>query len=76
MTTVGIHETKTNLSKLLRRVSAGEEIVITRGGEPVAKLVPVQSRGHRRLGIDDGRFEVPTDFDAPLPDELLQAFEA
>ena len=75
MSTVGIHETKTNLSKLLRRVSAGEEIVITRGGQPLAKLVPVQSHGHRHLGIDDGRFEVPADFDAPLPDELLQAFE-
>lgn len=76
MTTVGIHETKTNLSKLLRRVSAGEEIVITRGGEPLAKLVPVEPRAHRQLGIDDGRFDIPADFDAPLPDELLKAFEA
>lgn len=76
MTVVGIHEAKTNLSKLLRRVSAGEEIVIARNGEPLARLVPMQSRGKRQLGIDDGRFEVPTDFDAPLPDELLDAFGA
>lgn len=76
MTTVGVHETKTNLSKLLRRVSAGEEIVITRNGEPLAKLVPVERGGRRVLGIDDGRFEVPADFDAPLPGEILDAFEA
>lgn len=76
MVTVGIHETKTNLSKLLRRVNAGEEILITRDGEPQAKLVPAQSPGRRKLGIDDGRFEVPADFDAPLPDELQAAFEA
>ncbi|MDR0342745.1 MAG: type II toxin-antitoxin system Phd/YefM family antitoxin [Nocardiopsaceae bacterium] len=76
MTVVGIHEAKTNLSQLLRRVSAGEEIVIARNGEPLARLIPVQSRGPRQLGIDDGRFEVPADFDAPLPDELLDAFGA
>ncbi len=76
MTTVGIHETKTNLSRLLRRVAAGEEIVITHNGEPLARLVRVEPRGRRHLGIDDGKFEVPSDFDAPLPDELLDAFEA
>jgi prevent-host-death family protein len=76
MTVVGIHEAKTNLSKLLRRVSAGEEIVIARNGEPLARLIPVQSSGPRQLGIDDGRFEVPADFDAPLPAGLLDAFEA
>ncbi|MGH3320482.1 MAG: type II toxin-antitoxin system Phd/YefM family antitoxin [Streptosporangiaceae bacterium] len=75
MSTAGVHETKTNLSGLLRRVSAGEEIVITRNGEPLAKLVPVRREGRRELGIDDGRFEVPDDFDAPLPEALLDAFE-
>lgn len=76
MTTVGVHEAKTNLSKLLRRVRSGEEIVIARNGEPLAKLVPVQPRGRRQVGIDDGRFEVPADFDSPLPGELLDSFEA
>jgi prevent-host-death family protein len=76
MTTVGVHEAKTNLSKLLRRVQAGEEIVIARNGEQLAKLVPIQRGGDRRLGIDDGRFEIPADFDAPLPKGLLEAFEA
>jgi prevent-host-death family protein len=72
---VGVHEAKTNLSKLLARVSAGEEIAITRRGEEVARLVPVRRTGARRLGIDRGRWEVPDDFDAPLPDDVLAMFE-
>lgn len=75
MTEVGVHEAKTNLSELLRRVAAGEDIVITRGGEPIARLVPVQRRKPRTLGRDRGLFQVPADFDAPLGDELLDAFE-
>jgi prevent-host-death family protein len=73
--TVGVHEAKTHLSRLLRRVSAGEEIVIARGGEPIARLVPVAPRRQRLLGQDKGRFEVPDDFDAPLPPEIIEAFE-
>jgi prevent-host-death family protein len=72
---VGVHEAKTNLSRLLERVSAGEEIVITRRGEQVARLVPVGPTGVRRLGTDRDRYAVPDDFDAPLPEELLRTFE-
>lgn len=72
---VGVHEAKTHLSRLLERVSAGEEIVITRRGEEVARLVPARRAGVRRLGIDRGRYTVPDDFDAPLPDDVLAAFE-
>lgn len=72
---VGVHEAKTHLSRLLEDVAAGEEVVITRRGEEVASLVPVRRSSVRRLGIDRGRFVVPEDFDAPLPDELLAAFE-
>jgi len=75
-TTVGVHEAKTHLSRLLRRVSAGEEIVIARGGEPIARLIPVGPPRHRVLGKDRGRFEIPDDFDAPLPQEVIDAFEA
>jgi prevent-host-death family protein len=71
---VGVHEAKTNLSRLLELVTAGEEVVITRRGEEVARLVPAQSGG-RQLGIDRGRYSVPDDFDAPLPDDVLAAFE-
>lgn len=70
-----MHEAKTNLSALLRRVSAGEEITINSGGKPVAKLVPVQRGAGRVFGRDRGLFEVPDDFDAPLPDEVLDEFE-
>src|SRR5439155_1477756 len=56
---VGVHEAKTALSKLLRRVAAGEEVVITRSGRPVARLVPVASTGARELGHDIGRLTVP-----------------
>ncbi|MFI4985455.1 MAG: type II toxin-antitoxin system Phd/YefM family antitoxin [Solirubrobacterales bacterium] len=72
---VGVHEAKTHLSQLLEDVAAGEEVVITRRGEEVASLVPVRRPSARQFGTDRGRFVVPDDFDAPLPDELLDAFE-
>jgi prevent-host-death family protein len=74
VTIVGVHEAKTHLSRLLERVASGEEIAIARRGEVVARLVPIGSRSTRRLGIDEGRFTVPDDFDAPLPDDVLAAF--
>jgi prevent-host-death family protein len=72
---VGVHEAKTHLSRLLEDVAAGEEVVITRRGEEVACLVPARRSSGRRLGVDRGRFVVPEDFDDPLPDDLLAAFE-
>ncbi len=76
MVEVGVHEAKTHLSRLLLRVEAGEEVVIARGGRPVARLVPIVERRHRELGRDRGLFEVPDDFDAPLPAEVLAGFES
>lgn len=73
---VNIHEAKTHLSKLLRRVATGEEITISKAGQPIAKLVPIAARSQRRFGIDRGVFEVPEDFDAPLPKDVLDAFES
>ena len=72
---VGVHEAKTQLSQLLRRVAAGEEISITRRGHEVARLVPPKPRPRRRLGFDRGRLVVPDDFDEPLPDDVLDTFE-
>ena len=75
METVNIHDAKTRLSNLIERVEAGEEIVIARAGRPVARLSPLTSRrGRRKLGALDGRFRIPEDFNAPLPDEILKAF--
>ena len=73
---VNIHEAKTHLSRLLRRVAEGEEITIARAGVPVARLVAVEpeKKKIRPLGMDRGRVWVADDFDAPLPDDLLKAF--
>lgn len=73
---VGVHEAKTHLSKLLEDVAAGEEVIITRRGEEIASLVPSRAQPTRLFGVDRGRFVVPEDFDAPLPDELLAEFES
>jgi prevent-host-death family protein len=72
---VGVHEAKTHLSRLLADVAAGEEVVITRRGEAVASLIPVRQPPARRFGIDRGRLVVPEDFDAPLPAHVLASFE-
>lgn len=69
-----MHEAKTHLSALLEEVAAGEDVVITRRGRPVARLVAMAPE-RREFGADAGVFTVPADFDAPLPDELLRAFE-
>lgn len=71
---VNIHDAKTNLSRLLRTVENGGEVIIARHGHPVARLLPCES-APRRLGVLAGRFAVPDDFDAPLPEELLSSFE-
>lgn len=77
MLTVNIHEAKTHFSKLVARVEAGEEIVIARDGTPVARLVAVRRGVATRVpGRDRGLFSVPDDFDAPLPEEILDEFES
>ncbi len=76
MKPVNVHEAKTHFSRLLARVEAGEEIVIARAGKPIARLVPVvEPPPERELGTERGRIVIPDDFDAPLPDEVLSAFE-
>jgi prevent-host-death family protein len=73
---VSVYDAKTNLSRLLDRAARGEEIVITRNGRPVAKLVPpTPVRAPRKLGTLKGRIRIRKDFDAPLPDAILDAFE-
>ena len=77
METVNIHQAKTNRSRLWSRVELGEEIVISNRGIPIAKLVPFRTSLDRRssLGQDRGMFTVPDDFNAPLPEDILVAFE-
>ena len=72
-----VHRAKTHLSRLLARMEAGEEIVITRGGKPVARLVPYKKAKRRGApGMDRGKVEIAPDFDAPLPDEVLKRFHS
>lgn len=70
---VGVREAKSRWSELLRLVAGGQEVEIARG-VPVAKLVPFRPEETRRLGALRGVFTVPEDFDAPLPDDVLDAF--
>ncbi|MGH8717971.1 MAG: type II toxin-antitoxin system Phd/YefM family antitoxin [Burkholderiales bacterium] len=76
MEQVNIHEAKTNLSRLVDRVAAGAEIVIAKAGKPLAKLVPYEpAKPKRKPGFLKGKIKVAEDFDAPLPNDLLDAFE-
>lgn len=74
--TVNIHEAKTQFSKLLQRALAGEEVIIAKAGTPVARLVAIERQPVRRLpGSAKGKIWMAPDFDAPLPAEILDAFE-
>ncbi len=77
MHSVNIHEAKTHLSRLIERAEQGEEIVIARAGRPVAKLVPFGDINlrPREPGSMAGLIVMHDDFDDPLPDDLLDAFE-
>jgi prevent-host-death family protein len=76
MTTVSMHAAKTQLSKLIAQVEAGEEVVILRGREPVARLVAIGDRAPRRaFGALAGQVVVPPAFFEPLPDDELAAWE-
>ena len=73
---VTIHAAKTNLSKLIEKVEAGEEVIIARGKRPVARLVPVAERKpKRRFGAMRGKVWVGPEFFEPLPEDELKLWE-
>lgn len=73
MTQVNIHEAKTQLSRLLAKVAAGEEVVIARNGEPVARLVPIEPpRKKRVLGQYKGQIWISPNFDDPVDPETFE----
>lgn len=78
MTQVNIHEAKTHLSRLIQRVIAGEEIIIAKSGDPVARLGPIEGKKRikRTPGGARGQVRIHGDFDAPLPEEISKAFGA
>jgi prevent-host-death family protein len=71
---VNVHEAKTNLSDLLRRVEQGEEIVIARAGTPIARIVPIGALAPRQPGRWSGQVWMSEDFD-DTPNDLLRLFE-
>ena len=74
--TFNIYEAKTQLSDMVSRAAAGEEFVIAKAGKPRARLVPIAGKRRRRVpGGGKGKVWVADDFDAPLPDGILAAFE-
>ena len=74
--TVNLYEAKMHLSKLVERAARGEEIIIAKAGQPKARLVPlVRAVKRRKPGDWKGRVVISPDFDAPLPEEVLAAFE-
>ena len=73
---VNIHEAKTNFSRLLARLNKGEEVIISKAGKPVARLVPFEEKLKRRVaGSGKGKVKVSDNFDAPFPESILSSFE-
>jgi len=77
MVWVSVEEIQRDLSTYLQRVEAGETLVIVQAGKPVAEVKPIiaQAKTLRPFGLCAGEFTVPEDFDAPLPEDILKAFE-
>ena len=76
MKQVNLYEAKTQLSDLVEQAARGEEIVIAKAGKPMARLVAMEAaKPVRRRGFMKGEIWIADDFDAPLPDDLLDLFE-
>lgn len=76
MRKVNIYEAKTRLSQLVEEAASGRDVVIARAGRPVARLTRLsEATRKRRLGLLDGRFRIPDDFNRPLPEDVLRTFE-
>ena len=71
-----LYDAKTHLSSLVERAASGEEIIIAKAGKPMARLMPVAAKaGPRRSGMWKGKAWIADDFNAPLPEEILRAYE-
>jgi prevent-host-death family protein len=76
MEVVNIYEAKTRLSQLVDKAAAGEDVVVGRNGKPLVRITTLQgSKRDIRFGVLKGRLKIAADFDAPLPDEAIAAFE-
>lgn len=76
MESVNIYDAKTRLSQLVDKAAAGEDVVVSRNGKPVARLTRLQEPRRRIVfGLLKGKLAVPDDFDAPMPDDVIAQFE-
>ena len=76
MNIVNIYDAKTQLSKLIEEAAAGNDVVIARGGKPVARLTRLDTPKRKlKFGVLKGKIKVSADFDTPLPNEVLAQFE-
>ena len=76
MSKINIHNAKTNLSRLIEKAAKGDEVIISRAGEPVAKLVPIKPvTPRRRKGLLKNKIRIRPSFYKPLPEEVIAAFE-
>jgi prevent-host-death family protein len=75
MKIVNIHQAKTTLSQLLESALAGEDVIISKAGKPLARIIPYQAEKKSRTpGYWKDRVKMADDFDAPLPAEILAGF--
>ena len=72
--TLNLYEAKTQLSALVDQAAAGAEIIIAKNGKPMAKLVPIKQRVLRKPGKHKGKIWMSDDFDAPLPQDIIDSF--
>jgi antitoxin (DNA-binding transcriptional repressor) of toxin-antitoxin stability system len=77
MSTISVQDIQSDPVGFVRRIEAGEAFVVVRGERSLAEIRPIATVATqpRPFGLCAGRFTVPTDFDAPLPDEILKEFE-
>lgn len=75
MSTINIHEAKTQLSRYVDQAATGEEVIIARAGKPVARLVPLASQPSRHLGLGKGKYSIPAHFDSLHQEAIQQMFE-
>ena len=72
--TLNLYDAKTQLSSLVDKAAAGEEIIIAKNGKPMARLVPFRERPLRKPGRFKGKIWMSKDFDDPLPQEMIDAW--
>ena len=76
MEIINIHEAKTNLSRIIETVFRGSEVILAKAGKPMVKIVPLQAKKREiKFGVLKGKIRIAHDFDAPLPDDVLDLFE-